>query len=156
MSEATITTTGTDEGLGEVTIVREFDAPRDLIWAAFMDPEQLSRFWGPIGMSTPADRIVLEPRVGGRFLTVMVHDESGDEYPTTGEFVEFDEPNVFAFREPDSGMISQSTFEDLGDGRTRLTIHQTNVPAPYRSPDALAGFNTALDKLVTYLAEVQA
>ena len=60
---------------------------------------------------------------------------------TAAVFTEFDEPSVLAFAEPGSDMVTRSTFEDLGDNRTRVTIHQTNVPEMFRSPEALAGFD---------------
>ena len=39
----------------------------------------------------------------------------------------------------------------MGAGRTRLVIHQTNVPLAHRSPEALAGFATTLDLLADHL-----
>ena len=44
-------------------------------------------------------------------------------------FVEVVEPERIVFKEPDVDMTSTSTFTDLGDGRTRVVIHQTNMPA---------------------------
>jgi uncharacterized protein YndB with AHSA1/START domain len=150
------TATTVDPELGEVTIVREYDAPREMVFRAMVEPEQLAQFWGPVGIHSPADRMVLEPRVGGRFETVMVADDGSGEFPTAAVFTEFDEPSVLAFAEPDSDMITRSTFEDLGNGRTRVTIHQTNVPEMFRSPEALAGFETSLDRFAAYLAQLQA
>ena len=59
------TATTVDAELGEVTIVREYDAPREMVFRAMVEPEQLAQFWGPVGIHSPADRMVLEPRVGG-------------------------------------------------------------------------------------------
>jgi hypothetical protein len=55
--------------------------------------------------------------------------------------------------EPDAagGLTTTVTFVDLGDGRTEVTTHQTNVPAMYRTPEAQAGFATSLDRLDVYL-----
>ena len=57
---ATIITTGNDDDLGEVTITRDFDFPREMLFAAFIDPEQLTHFWGPPGISTPVDKITID------------------------------------------------------------------------------------------------
>lgn len=154
MSDTTDPTTDTDRG--EVTIVREFEASPELIFRAMMDPNHLTHFWGPEGLSTPVDKIVIEPVPGGRFETTMVVDATGEEYPNVGRFVEIDEPTRWSFEELEVGMLTTTTLEDLGDGRTRMTIHQTNVPAMYRSPEALAGFNTALDKAAAYFARLAA
>jgi uncharacterized protein YndB with AHSA1/START domain len=139
------------EDLGEVTIVRVFDAPRELVYACMTDPKHLTHFWGPTGVSTPLDNITLDLRVGGVFETIMVNDATGDEYPSKGVFTVIEPPSVLAWGEP-SGMESRSTFVDLGDGRTEVTIHQTNVPAMFRTPEAQSGFKSSLDRFAAYLA----
>ena len=62
---------------------RVFDAPRELVFQCMTDPEHLTHFWGPVGTSTPLATIVVEPWAGGRFETVMVNDENGEEYPSS-------------------------------------------------------------------------
>ncbi|MDX6200308.1 MAG: hypothetical protein QOJ79_3459 [Actinomycetota bacterium] len=146
-----MTATATPEDLGEVTVVRVFDAPRELVYACMTDPKHLTHFWGPTGVSTPIENITLDLRIGGVFETVMVNDATGDEYPSKGVFTEIAPPSVLAWEEP-SGMANRSTFVDLGDGRTEVTIHQTNVPAMFRAPEARAGFNSSLDRFAAYLA----
>ncbi len=141
--------------LGEVTITRVLRAPRELAFRAFFDPLQLARFWGPTGTHSPSERIVVEPWVGGRFETVMVADDGSGEFATRASYVEITEPERFAFAE-EGGMLTTSTFTDLGDGRTELVIHQVNVPAAYLSAQAQAGFNTSLDRFEQYLEQVQA
>ncbi|MDT7547120.1 MAG: hypothetical protein QOE99_3230 [Actinomycetota bacterium] len=141
--------------LGEVIITRVFDAPRELVFDCMLDPKHLTHFWGPTGVSTPIENILVEPHVGGRFETVMVNDATGDEYPSAGVFTEIDRPSVLAWGEP-SGMGNRSTFVDLGDGRTEVRIHQTNVPAMFRSEEAQAGFKTSLDRFEAYLATLTA
>lgn len=148
-------TTTVDDATREVTITRIFDAPRAMVFRAMVEPEQLVKFWGPTGTSVPLDSVVLEPWAGGRFETTMVADDGGGEYPTKAIFVEVTEPEVLSFREPDSGVLTEGRFRDLGDGRTELTIHQTNVPEMYRSPEALAGFLTSLDRFAEHLTALQ-
>jgi uncharacterized protein YndB with AHSA1/START domain len=67
-------------------------------------------------------------------------------------FVEVVEPERIVFKELEGDMTTESTFTDLGDGRTQVVIHQTNMPAIYRSEEAQAGFNSSLDKFAAYLA----
>ena len=88
--------------LGELTITRIFEGSTMKSWGTFecmTTPAHLTHFWGPIGMSTPLDGITVEPWPGGRFETVMVNDETGDEYPVNGVFVEFDPPRTLSFTE---------------------------------------------------------
>ncbi|MBI1758393.1 MAG: SRPBCC domain-containing protein [Actinobacteria bacterium] len=61
-----------------------------------------------------------------------------------GLFVEVAVPARLAWTEPDPGMTTTVTFTDLGDGRTEVGIHQTNVPEMFRTPEAQAGFNSFL------------
>jgi len=140
--------------LGEVTLTRIYDAPRDLVFECMTTPEHLTHFWGPVGVTTPLANITLEARKGGTFETIMVDDSSGDEYPMRAVFVEFVRPERLAWSEPDveGGMTTSTTFRDLGDGRTEVTIHQTNVPEMYRSPEAQAGFNSSLDRFAAYVS----
>ena len=56
----------------ELKISRVFDAPRELVFRCMITPEHLTHFWGPVGMSTPLESIVIEPRAGGRFESTMV------------------------------------------------------------------------------------
>ncbi len=49
----------------QLTVSRVFDAPRDLVYRAFTDPDQLAAWWGPIGTSLPRDEIDFDVRPGG-------------------------------------------------------------------------------------------
>jgi uncharacterized protein YndB with AHSA1/START domain len=149
MSDAT-----PDTALGEVTFTRVLDAPREVVFRAFIEPEHLTHFWGPAGMSTPLETIVIEPRPGGRFETVMVNDADGTEYPTKGVILEIVEPERLVFGDPDGPERQTLTFTDLG-GTTELTIHQEGLPAAYRTPEAQEGFNSYLDKLAAYVSGIR-
>jgi len=135
----------------ELTYTRIFDAPRDLVFRCMIEPERLTHFWGPIGTSTPLDGIKIDARPGGVFETVMVNDADGSRYPIRAVYVEVIEPEKLVWTEPDTGVTTTSTFSALGDARTEVRIHQTNVPEAFRSPEAQAGFKTSLDRFATYL-----
>jgi uncharacterized protein YndB with AHSA1/START domain len=151
MTDTTNDDTGALE-VGELRIVRVFEAPRELVFRCMIDPEHLTHFWGPVGVSTPVSNITVDPRAGGVFETIMVNDADGTEYASRGVFVEVVEPERIVWSEPGSGMTTSSEFVDLGDGRTEVRIHQTNVPEQYRTPEAQAGFASSLDKFAEYLA----
>ncbi len=136
----------------DLTFTRDFDAPRELVFQVFLDPSHFVRFWGPAGTSVAPSSVVIEPWPGGRFENDMVSDADGSSYPFRATFLSVDEPSGFSWKEHHSGLTSQTTLVDLGSGRTRVVIHQTSVPFGYRSPEARAGFMTALDRLAAYLA----
>jgi uncharacterized protein YndB with AHSA1/START domain len=142
--------------LGELTITRIFEARPEVVFECLTTPAHLTHFWGPVGMSTPLERITVEPKPGGRFETVMVNDATGDEYPVNGVFVEFDPPRMFSFTEAgvEGGMTTKIVFNDLGDGRTETVTHQTNVPPMMMSAESQAGLETSFVKLDAYLASL--
>jgi uncharacterized protein YndB with AHSA1/START domain len=139
-------------GVGELTYTRVFDAPRELVFRCMIEPEHLTHFWGPAGVSTPLESIKVDARPGGVFETVMVSDADGSRYPTQEVYLEVVEPEKLVWTEPGTGMTTTSTFSDLGGSRTEVRIRQTNVPEAVRSPEAQAGFATSLDRFAAYLA----
>ena len=139
---------------GELTYTRVFDAPRELVFRCMLEPEHLTHFWGPAGVSTPLEAIKVDARPGGVFETVMVNDSDGARYPTRAVYVEIAEPERIVWTEPGSGVTTTSIFRDLGGERTELQIRQANAPEGYRSPEARAGFSTSLDRLATYLEKL--
>jgi uncharacterized protein YndB with AHSA1/START domain len=139
---------------GELTYTRVFDAPREIVFRCMLEPEHLTHFWGPAGVSTPLETIKVDARPGGVFETVMVNDSDGSRYPTRAVYVEIAEPERIVWTEPGSGVTTTSIFRDLGGERTELQIRQANAPEGYRSPEARAGFSTSLDRLATYLEKL--
>lgn len=146
----------TSANIGELTITRTYNAPRELVFECMITPEHLTHFWGPVGVSTPLETIKIDPKPGGVFETVMVNDSDGAEYPNSGVYVEVDKPSKLSWTEPDveGGMLTSLTFVDLGDGRTEVTIHQTNVPEMYLSAEAQAGMQSSLDRFAAYVSSL--
>jgi uncharacterized protein YndB with AHSA1/START domain len=142
----------TTTDLADFVVTREFDAPRELVFKAMIDPEQFIKFWGPTGTHVPRESVVIEAWPGGRFEYVMKADDGSGEFPGKAHFTIVDEPETLAFAEADSGILNTSTFTDLGSGRTLVTIVQKGLPAEYRTPEAQAGFSTSLDRLAAHLA----
>jgi uncharacterized protein YndB with AHSA1/START domain len=148
--------TDTTANTGELIITRTYDAPRELVFECMVTPAHLTHFWGPVGVTTPLDRIRVDLQPGGVFDTVMVNDSDGAEFASHGVYVEIVEASKLVWSEPDveGGMTTSVSFVDLGDGRTEVTIHQTNVPEMYRSPEAQAGFNSSLDRFAAYVTSL--
>src|SRR5881275_2670264 len=65
----------------ELEFTRTYAAPRQLVWDAWTDPDQMARWWGPRGVSTPRESIELDLRPGGRIAFDMVDDATGNRYP---------------------------------------------------------------------------
>jgi uncharacterized protein YndB with AHSA1/START domain len=138
----------------DLHFTRVFDAPRELVFACMTDPDHLTHFWGPTGVSTPRETIVVDPRPGGVFETIMVSDADGTAYPTHAVYDEVRAPERLVWTEPGTGMRVTSEFLELADGRTEVQIHQVNVPDAVMSAEAQAGFVSSLDRFAAYLTSL--
>ncbi len=132
--------------------------PRALVWQAWTDPEQVVRWWGPIGFTTTTSQMDVRP--GGTWTFVM-HGPDGTDYPNHVVFHEVVEPERLAYTHgggegsefPDFEVVV--TFEDLG-GKTRLTMHSTFVSAEIKQRlidevGALEGAKQTLERLAEHL-----
>lgn len=106
-------------------ITREFDAPRDLVFKAFTDPELFAQWIGPRGLSTNIESF--EARDGGRWRYTQ-KDKDGNEFGFNGSFHEVTAPErviqTFEYEQlPERGHVSldSAIFEELSGGRTRVT-----------------------------------
>jgi len=134
---------------GDFSISCEVDAPPERVFAAYTDPEAIPHFWAPEGVEIPPDSVELEPVAGGAFNMVMRVGEH--EVPMTGTFAEVVEPEYVAFYDGGSDIRCTISFEATGDGRTRVTVLQTNVPEEFRGENAELGFQSSFRRLAAYL-----
>jgi uncharacterized protein YndB with AHSA1/START domain len=134
----------------QVLITRVFDAPRELVFRAWTDPEQVAQWFGPRHFDTPRDSVVIDLRIGGRFDLTMVQKDTGAEFPVRYEIVELDPPRLLVLRsEPmpevgiHDGTITRIELHDHGD-KTRMTM----ADGPYtQATHAEAGWHAAFAKL---------
>lgn len=154
MPDATPTTMA-ERGL---TITRVLDAPRELVWRCWTDPDHFARWWGPEHFHTPRDTVEIDPRPGGVFRATMVGSD-GTEHPANGTFREVSPPKRFVFVEEDidhpmmESQVTVVTLTDLGDARTELRIDVTMRCVEELIPLAESGWGTALDKLAAVVTE---
>lgn len=153
----------------ELVITRTFDAPRDLVFRAWTEPEYMARWWGPNGFTTPVCEIDLRP--GGAWLFCMRSPE-GEEYWCGGIYREIVEPerivctDCFTDEEGNpvdpaqygmpegvpTEMLLTVTFEEH-EGRTKVTMRQSLPESLAREVGAVEGWNQSFDKLADHLAE---
>jgi uncharacterized protein YndB with AHSA1/START domain len=62
----------------EISVSRVFDAPRELVYRAFVDPDQLGQWFGPEGFSVPFESVQSDVRAGGFQRFVLVSDADPD------------------------------------------------------------------------------
>ena len=149
----------------QLVISRVFDAPRQLVYQAFTDPDHVAAWWGPIGDSLPRDEMEFDVRPGGyqRWtevfpaqpdLRVRIHIDLTDVADgelldgvihVTGRLPGGFEPFETRFR---------VEFYDEPDGRTRLEIRQW-LPGHLTGPSE-QGWSEAFSKLDALLTSVEA
>jgi uncharacterized protein YndB with AHSA1/START domain len=147
-----------------LSLVREFNAPRPLVWKAFTDPYHLSQWWGPKGFTNPVCELDL--RVGGRWHHEM-QGPDGNRYPVDCIFLEVTPPERLVYRNdaatacvfgdnPPPSFVQALTLESIGN-RTRLTLDAYFDSTTDRDAVARRGFaegtNEGFDKLDAVLAQ---
>lgn len=153
----------------DLVITRVFNAPRDLVFQVWTQPEHIMRWWGPQGFTAPVCKIDLRP--GGGFLYCMRSPE-GQDFWSKGTFREVVAPErivyVDAFADADGNQVPASyygmsedwpaetlvtlTFAAQGD-KTAVTLTHVGMPAS-DAANATAGWNESLDKVAGVLADV--
>jgi len=140
----------------QVLITRIFEAPRERVFRAWTDPDELAAWYGPEHMETPRERIQIDLRVGGRWEVTMVPRGGGAEFVLGYDILELVEPELLVLRSdpmPEAGMhegtVVRVEFHDHGD-KTRITLSDGPLPREGRG-HAESGYNAALDKLAKHL-----
>jgi uncharacterized protein YndB with AHSA1/START domain len=109
------------EGL-DVVFERVFDAPLDLVWKVYTDPERIARWWGTHGSTTEVVEMDLRPGGCWHYISHAPDREIG----FLGEYLEVDPPRrirrTFGVEGAEFAPGNETmTLEDLGDGRTKIT-----------------------------------
>lgn len=154
-----------------MVVTRVFDAPRELVWKAWTDPKYVMQWWGPKGFTAPVCKI--DFRVGGKFLCCM-RTPDGQDFWNGGEYHEIvpHEKIVYSmyFSDKDGNKVDAAeygmdheaiegahdviTFEDLGNGQTRLTLIGNEPMESAKESGQLEGWNQILDKIAAVVAEL--
>jgi len=144
--------------LNELVITRLFDAPRELVFKAWTEPERVAQWWGPHGFTSPVCELDVRP--GGAMLITM-RSPDGDVYPMQGIFHEIVAPErlVFTTRtlEDKAGnfrleVLHTVTLADLG-GKTRLTLQARVVKSTPEAAGLLTGMEEGWIQGLERLAE---
>lgn len=164
---AKTSSTGATAAEREVVITRVFDAPRERVFKAWTDPEQVKRWWGPKNFTSPVCRIDL--RVGGKYLFCM-RSADGQEFWSTGVYRQIVAPEQLAFTDSfadEQGNIVPATHYGMSadfplemlvtitlverGGKTTMTLRHTGLPAGTMTDMTEAGWKESFDKLADTL-----
>lgn len=159
----------TVDEMERMVVTRVFDAPRELVWRAWTTPEYAMQWWGPNGFTAPVYK--MDFRVGGKFLYCM-RAPDGQEFWNGGEYHEIvlHEKIVLSMYFSDSegnkvepahyGVEHEAIddaqdvvlFEDLGNGKTKVTFIGNETMENATSSGQLEGMNQILEKFATVVA----
>jgi uncharacterized protein YndB with AHSA1/START domain len=137
-----------------IEITRVFDAPRELVYRAFTDPDQLARWFGPVGCWVPRDSIEIDARVGGHLRFVMTGPDVHS--PVDATFTEVVENELLAGAMDAGGIPGVAgpirvhlriEFHDEGEGKTRIELRQGPFTTGQLGADTRSGWESSFTKL---------
>jgi uncharacterized protein YndB with AHSA1/START domain len=143
----------------EILTTRVFDAPRGLVFKAWTDPEQIARWWGPVGFTTTTHHMDVRP--GGVWRFVM-HGPDGVDYQNRIDYIEVTEPERLVYKHSGAGDTEPVnfhvtvTFDEQGE-RTKVTMRAVFPTAEARDEvaekyGAIEGAKQTLGRLSEHLA----
>lgn len=152
-----------EPGKQEIIITREFDAPRELVFKAFTDPELYTQWLGPRELTMTLEKF--EPKNGGSWRYIQ-KDTEGNEYAFHGVNHEVLSPEriigTFEFEGlPEKGHVILDTarFEELSGNRTKLTSQSVFLSVVDRDGMLQSGMeegvNDTYDRLDELLEKLQ-
>jgi uncharacterized protein YndB with AHSA1/START domain len=144
----------------EFVITREFDAPRELVFKAWIDPKHLAQWWGPKGFTNPVCE--WDARPGGKIYDVM-RAPNGADYPMGGEFREIVTPERLVFSCGALNEKGKLLFEFLHTatfverkGKTTLTLNSRVIMTTAEANKYIGGFETGMTLSLERLADLLA
>jgi uncharacterized protein YndB with AHSA1/START domain len=149
----------TNAAVREISATRVFDAPRELVWKVWTDPNHISHWWGPKGFTNTIHKMDVKP--GGRWEFIM-HGPDGVDYPNMVNYLEVNPPERLVYDHGEKGELTYFrvtvSFEDLG-GKTKLTMQMLFETAEQRSQvvekyGAVKGLMQTMLKLREYLGKI--
>lgn len=135
----------------QLELERSIDAPRKRVFEAFLDVEELSRWYAPKGLDVVD--VSVDARVGGKWSVVMRVQGEATEYHAEGVYREIVPPEKLVFTHywltDDEQVETLITVEFHEDGTaTRLVMRHEGLPTEQARDDHQSGWASCYDRLV--------
>jgi uncharacterized protein YndB with AHSA1/START domain len=148
-------TEGPGQPVHELVLTRIFNAPRELVFKVWTDPEHVAQWWGPSGFKTTIHEMDVRP---GGLCRYSMRSPDGHDYPFDGHYLEVVRPERLVSEGtihgvPSQGVWTEVTFAEQG-GNTKVTVHQVYAFESAATRGAPIGWNQQLDRLTAYLIKV--
>ncbi len=154
MAASAASNVATKAGEREIVATRVFDAPRELVFNLWTDPEHIAQWWGPKGFTNTIYEMDVRP--GGVWRFVM-HGPDGVDYENKIVYIEVVKPERLVYSHVSGTQFHVTvTFADQGD-KTKLTVRMLFESAAQRDRvikefGAIEGLNQTLERLEERLA----
>ena len=142
----------------DISITRVFDAPRELVWKEWTEPERFADWFGGPQFEVPVPTVSMDVTPGGRWRATMLFGPGRREVQWKGEFLEVVEPERLVFTvsdQPGEDAYEHVTvvLTDLGDGRTEMAFEQRGGMTSRQYERAKSGWSGFFDRIAERLAE---
>jgi uncharacterized protein YndB with AHSA1/START domain len=147
----------TDTKDRELLISRKLNAPVDLVWEAWIQPEHIANWWGPDGFTTTISKMDMRP--GGEWNLVM-HGPDGTDYDNKSIFREIVPLKKIVYEHVTyPWILATITFEDQGE-QTWINWHMLFESAEVflqvvKTYKADKGLEQNIAKLDAYLSKLK-
>lgn len=136
---------------GGFTTSRRIPADAEQVYAAFVDPEKLEHWFVVDGFRTPADRMRVDARPGGRLEAVMISDADGTEIPFGFAYAELEPPHRLVLRFDEPAEVVTITIRDAGAGDA-VEVDYDFVRTPAPTPDGVVAARAGADDMLGRIA----
>jgi uncharacterized protein YndB with AHSA1/START domain len=156
MNTSSLRSSQLDTTESEIIATRVFDAPRELVFEAWTDPQHIAQWWGPNGFTNTIHSMDVRP--GGEWDFIM-HGPDGTNYKNRIIYREVVRPERLVYDHVSGPFFHATvTFDEQGD-KTRLTVQMLFESAELRDRvaeefGAVEGLNQTLGRLGTHLPKV--
>ncbi len=136
-------------------ITRLLDAPRDLVWEVWTNPEHIKHWWGPEGFTNTI--YTMEVRPGGMW-EFMMHGPDGTDYRNLHMYVELVKPERIVLRHVNGPKFTLTATFTEEEGKTRLHIQslfesEEHLAHLIKTVKADIGLKQNVDRLEAYLIQ---
>jgi uncharacterized protein YndB with AHSA1/START domain len=145
----------------EIVLTRILQAPRELVWKVWTDPQHIALWWGPNGFTNTIHAMDVRPGGVWRF---MMHGPDGVDYPNKIVYTEVVKPERLVYFHGDDGETAEPDFHVTvtfaeHEGQTKLTMQTLFTTAEQREMvvreyGAIEGGQQTINRLEEYLSNM--
>jgi uncharacterized protein YndB with AHSA1/START domain len=138
-----------------ITITRVFEAPRELVWKEWTEPERFADWYGGADAEVPVSTVSMDVREEGLWRATMFAGRAKIQWK--GAYRDVLRPKLLVFtisdRPDEVYELVTVALTDLGDGSTEMLFRQRGYLPPRQYERALKGWSSFFDRMAERLAE---